>query len=186
MTASDTTERRFALWLVPAEPARAALTAVIRRLAEQYNAPTFEPHVTVYGGCLTDGDAMCELLDTIVTNVPPLTLTVKELDWTDEFFKTLFIAFESSDELADLCERMRRGLSRPAPYYLQPHLSLLYKQMPTDQKRRIIAGLDPPPSRITCDEARIVSPANPTAAWRDVASWRNVATRTLARSQHGH
>ena len=179
MTANDTSERRFALWLVPAEPVRAELAAIIRRFAKQYDAPIFDPHVTVYGGCFTGADAMCELLDAVVTNVPPVTLTVTKLDWTAEFFKTLFIAFEHNDELANLSEQMRRGLSRPAPYGLQPHLSLLYKQMPTDQKRRIIADLGPLPSRIACDETRIVSPANPTAAWRDVSGWRTITTQSL-------
>ena len=157
------------------------MAAIIRRLAEQYDAPVFDPHVTVYGGCFADDDAMCELLDATVTNVPPLALTVTKLDVTDEFFKTLFIAFEPSAELAHLSEQMRRRLSCPAPYDLQPHLSLLYKQMPADEKRRIIAGLDPPPRRITCNEARIVSPTNLTAGWRDVSSWRTIATQKLTR-----
>ena len=75
---------------------------------------------------------------------------------------------------------MRRGLSRPASYELQPHLSLLYKQMPIEEKRRIIARLDPPPHGITCDEARIVMPTNAIPGWQDVESWRTVATQKLS------
>src|SRR6266446_10713817 len=44
--------RRIAIayWLIPAEPARSFFQGVINDLGRQYDAPLFEPHVTVHFG----------------------------------------------------------------------------------------------------------------------------------------
>src|SRR6266496_4609929 len=40
----------IAYWLIPAEPARGFFQGVINDLARRYDAPLFEPHVTIHVG----------------------------------------------------------------------------------------------------------------------------------------
>ena len=39
-----------AYWLTPAEPARSFFASTIAELAARFDAPIFEPHVTIYAG----------------------------------------------------------------------------------------------------------------------------------------
>ncbi len=39
-----------AYWLTPAEPARSFFASTIAELAARFDAPSFEPHVTIYAG----------------------------------------------------------------------------------------------------------------------------------------
>jgi hypothetical protein len=43
-------QTEYSFWLMPSEPLRKQLCAVIRALASEFDAPRFDPHVTIYHG----------------------------------------------------------------------------------------------------------------------------------------
>ena len=55
----------FTLWLIPCEPLRRTLHALICRLAADLDAVEFEPHVTLFCGPSNEfagsGDCRCDL-----------------------------------------------------------------------------------------------------------------------------
>ena len=82
----------FTLWLIPCEPLRRTLHALICRLAADLDAVEFEPHVTLFCGPSNESRARATA-DAISARFPPIELSVDRLDYTARFTKTLFVQF---------------------------------------------------------------------------------------------
>src|SRR5438270_12806958 len=117
-----------AYWLIPAEPTRSHFCALIRDLAARFDAPIFEPHVTIY---VTDEspENPAAVLEQIRNDRRGFPLSVRGLDYSDKFTKTVFVQFEPEAELTRLNLDLRRASAAQNNYELNPHLSLIYKAM---------------------------------------------------------
>lgn len=158
-------ETAIVLWLLPEERASRYFRELIASLAGEFDAPDFAPHVTL-------GLALSETPDELVSE--PFELAIIGLGYSAEFTKTLFVRFQLSTPLAKL--RASLGLD-PSGY--DPHLSLLYREMPRSKKRRIAVSLQLPFSRVRFDAVRAVRCSLPVATSADVAGWKIVARRSL-------
>src|SRR5260370_40748055 len=96
----------FSYWLVPAEPAAAALRAEIAQLAERYDAVAFEPHVTLYSS-LSDDHEVAATLDFLRKSFRPLTLVPFVIAQSPRLTKTLYIRIELSEERAALADMLK-------------------------------------------------------------------------------
>ncbi len=74
---------KVSFWLIPSEEDRGFFQEIIDTLSQEYDAPSFTPHVTIYSG----------------EYAPGLSLKVDKLLYTGEFTKTLFVQFQSSEIL---------------------------------------------------------------------------------------
>jgi hypothetical protein len=79
-------------WLLPADSQRAWFRAAIERLAKKYDAPVFEPHVTLYSGDDEEESARA-LVDHVATRNAPLELSVAGVEHSERLTKTLFVQF---------------------------------------------------------------------------------------------
>src|ERR1700731_2516080 len=118
----------LAYWLEPAQAARDFFAAAIAELAARFDAPLFEPHVTVYAGRKGDENPE-EMLRGALANCEPFRLSVRDIQCSDEFTKTVFVQFEPSPELLRLNRALQQGSTLHDEYQLNPHLSLIYKEM---------------------------------------------------------
>ena len=168
---------RFAVWLVPRAEDQQWLSAIISALANQYDAPIFEPHVTVYGGVYTPTDSLATLLPQVAPIAPPLTLTIQTIDQTADLFKTLFLVLAPHPALTLCSQRIQHQLQHPDNYLLQPHVSLIYKPLSARQKQTIIADLTLPSSSITFDTLKVVAPRS--GSWRDFDTWHVLDSQPL-------
>ena len=173
-----TGERIITYWLCPAEPARRELSAIIDELAARFDAPVFEPHVTLF---VTSANQ--ENPSAVVKKVVPGTrsyrLAIRALDYSDKFTKTLFVQFEPDLELSRFSEDLRRASAAPNDYELNPHLSLIYKEMDTETKRRLASSIALPFADVTFDRVKaVISPAT-ISSREDVEAWRVVAEQEL-------
>ena len=153
------------LWLLPAEPARKFFRLVIARLAAEYDAPIFQPHLTLGPG----SPAMPERVFR-----EPIRLHGCGVYFATQFTKTLFVRFAPTPELKEL----RKSLGMPARAF-DPHLSLLYKNLPMEQKTRLAASITLPFPAVTFDTVQVVHCPSPTATRADVESWRVLASQRL-------
>ena len=122
-------------WLIPAEPGRSFFRSLINDLAQRFDAPVFEPHVTLYVTAAANEQA-ARVLETAIVDSKPLRLFVGSVDFSDEFTKTLFVLFQPDAALKTLSEKLRSGSGLQREYELNPHLSLIYKKMPIETKVR--------------------------------------------------
>jgi putative hydrolase of the HAD superfamily len=168
----DNEAMRCSVFLTPAGDDYAYLDKLIREICAGCGLTPFEPHVTLYSGTFTDPPLLEKAVDAAVAGVSPISLTVRGVAFTTEYFKTLYIEFDEQPLLRRIHERLKEECGDLSPYRLAPHLSLLYADLPLREKV-LLAG------RITLDrgemrfaEVRIVTPLNRAEGWRDTMQWR--------------
>jgi 2'-5' RNA ligase len=176
----ETREQIITYWLCPAEPARSHFATLVRDLAARFDAPVFEPHVTVYV-TKAERDTPGEILGNLFPKRQPYRLSVLGLDYSDKFTQTLFVRFAPQADLARLSEDLRRASAAPGDYELNPHLSLLYKTMDVQTKRELAGSITLPFGNVTFDTVKaVLSPARIDSR-KDVESWRVVAEEKVGR-----
>jgi hypothetical protein len=159
-------ETAIALWLMPEKETARYFQEFMAPLARQHGGAIFEPHLTL-------GLGPAALLEKIES--APIELAVAGFDFEERFTKTLFARFVLSPALA----RLRDSLGfEPGGY--DPHLSLLYADLPLARKQEFCAALPPLPfAQVRFDAASAVRCRLPVATAADVAAWETLAVRPL-------
>jgi hypothetical protein len=164
--------------LTPAEPARSFFASTIAGLAARFDAPVFEPHVTIYAGGKGADNAQ-EVLNQVLGETRPIRLSVRDIQYSDEFTKTLFVQFEASPALSGLCRAFRQASAFQDEYQLNPHLSLIYKKMTPSAKIDLAASIRLPFPDVLFDSAKaVISPAR-VESRQEVEAWRVAAGHRL-------
>ena len=166
-------------WLVPAQPARSYFSSIIGDLAARFDAPAFEPHLTVYVTQMGNENAG-ELLKRVLADCGTYRLLISKIAFSDEFTKTVFVQFQSDEELARLSANFRRASASQNEYQLNPHLSLIYKTMPRETKEEIASSLSLPFHEVLFDSAKAVISPTKIKSREDVEAWHVVATQRLS------
>jgi 2'-5' RNA ligase len=169
----------IAYWLIPAEPARSFFERTIADLARRYNAPVFEPHMTIYVG--SDRVEAEEVIAKAVSGCQLFQAKVLKVCQTGDFVKTLFVQFALDRKLQQLNEMIRDAAQDSSDYQLNPHLSLLYKKMSIPIRRQLAHSINVPFSEVTFESIKAIRCASPTRNRADVEAWRVVTTKSLGR-----
>lgn len=162
-------DSQFAVWLTPASSDRRWLSNIIRDYAAIYASPAFEPHVTVYSGTCGTQDNLADLLAKVADGLKPIALEVAGLGYTENFFRTGFITFAPHEALTTLSTAIRAQLQSATDYRLDPHLSLIYKDLTMDQKRLAMLRIILSVQTIHFDTLKVVKPSG--QGWTDISSW---------------
>jgi 2'-5' RNA ligase len=150
---------------------------MIKDLASRYDAPIFEPHVTVHVGA-DHANSVEKALAEAARECKLFALTPLGIDESEEFIKTLFVRFAMSAEL----RRINRIVQQPndsSQYQLKPHLSLLYKNLATATRRELADSITVPFSEVAFDSLQAIRCVSPTQTDADVEGWELVTAREL-------
>lgn len=174
-------QTEFTLWLTPREPLRLLLRSIIGQLAARFDAVEFEPHVTVSCGPSTDVEARA-VARRIAAQFSPIELTADRVDHSEHYTKTLFVQFQDSSVLRRIFEIAAEHHSRPSSYVLNPHLSLIYKNLDEGSRRTLCNALDVPMGGYGFDRVRMIETELPIEDDGPVRRWRVVSDEPLAES----
>ena len=156
---------------MPAPPYHRNLATTIESLARELNAPRFEPHVTVYAGAHAVDDDVELLLTQAAEGIGPMDLRITAVGTSPELFKSLYFEFEPDPKAERLCRVFRTGLKPAFDYVLKPHLSLLYKQLPSATRTALARRFDLVGQRITFNQIAAVRPGLGRHDWLDIERW---------------
>jgi 2'-5' RNA ligase len=168
-----------AYWVTPAEPTRSFFASKIAELAARFDAPLFEPHVTIYAAGKGE-DIPAEVLSRALIDCNPFRLSVRNIQYSDEFTKTVFVQFEPNPPLSGLSRALQQASALQDEYQLNPHLSLIYKKMTRSAKIEVAASVSLPFTEVLLDSAKAVICPAPTKSRQDVEAWRIAAVQGLA------
>ena len=159
-------------WLIPSRAESELFRKIIRILAKEFDAPLFDPHLTL---CRPDD---VKLLGKALSKIHavPLRLRIREIAHSAKFTKTLFVRFKPSKAL----ERLVRELGGTPKSLADPHLSLLYKKSPRSLRRELTGTIRLPVRAVTFDSITAMTCVSPTQTRQDVKSWRKLATKRLS------
>ena len=147
---------------------------MIEGLCAACDASPFEPHVTVYSADLPDLDLLKQAVIGAVAEIGPFFLRTAGIGCSEEYFKSLYVAFRDSALLRGIHERLKVGLGEDSGYRLVPHLSLLYSDIPLGKKEELARRMVLERDEILFDRVKVVSPGNVREGWRDVMEWRTL------------
>ena len=169
----------IAYWLIPSEPAHTFFQRIINDLARRWDARVFEPHVTIHVGA-DRADVAKNALGAAARRCKLIGLKPIGIDQSDEFIKTLFVRFPVSAELRKINGVIRQAANDSSHYQLNPHLSLLYKNLAAATRRELAALIDVPLSEVTFHAIKAVRCVSPTKSGADVEAWHVVAAASLS------
>jgi 2'-5' RNA ligase len=165
-------------WLLPAKPERELFCNVIRILRKAFNAPDFEPHLTLFVTA-KDREAPSKVLRQI--RARPIRLRAGGVAHSRKFTKTLFVRFKASPQLRKLTGNLARAAKSSAKVPKDPHVSLLYKKLPRSSQKELAAVMRLPFRSVVFDSIAAVRLTLPVRNGADVAKWKIVASRKLFR-----
>ena len=135
-------EVKYSLWLRPFGDIAFSLQQRIQKLSEKYDAPSFEPHITLLGS-LKDGETeLVQLTETLASSLHPFDVLLTKAGVGNTFYQSLFVHVEESRELMN-ARKTAEKLFNPVDSddrYL-PHLSLMYGEFSREQKERILNSM---------------------------------------------
>lgn len=132
----------YSIWMMPTGEVRNKLADIISRLSIEYSTPNFEPHVTLISDFVGSEDEILSRTSRLATVLKPFTITIRRIDYLDEFFKCVFIRAEKATDLMNANLKARElfdKLFTKPPVSYMPHLSLIYGDFPTKTKQEIVA-----------------------------------------------
>lgn len=127
----------YSLWLMPSGENYNIFENLIKKLANEYNGPVFQPHVTLLGEIILPETDAIRKTEQLVDGQKPFSITLKQIDYEDFYFRTLFVKAVITKPLQTLYNKAKEIFAMDVPLYM-PHLSLLYGNYPREVKKKII------------------------------------------------
>ena len=168
----------FAVWLAPQDNDKEYLQNIVNDLAVKYNAPKFIPHLTILGDTIIELEDLKKAIDNTFLSVKPFKIKTTKISQSDIFFKTLFAEFEKNDLLTKIFSDLEKNLPEKTEYIFNPHISLLYKNMPEKERIRLTKEINLK-NTFTIDKVIINAPKNGDNDFLNIEGWQSAYTKIL-------
>lgn len=133
---------RYAVWYEPTGEVYSYLKSLIIQLADKYNSPIFEPHITLLpGGTDLNKKTVINILKKTISDANPFETKLTFYDYLDDFFKCVFIRVDKTPSLMNFCSSIQIAFNGQPTTDFTPHLSVLYGQMANEEKAKLIDSL---------------------------------------------
>jgi 2'-5' RNA ligase len=170
----------FAVWLLPEKKCAATLSEIISNLSRDNKTTPFNPHLTLISGSCSSVEQTKKILLHTVRSLSPVTLSVKKLHCSEEYFKTIFLHLSNSDDLEKYRKKMIAALPGNHSQHFLPHVSLLYSNMDLKDKKELLSSIKLSIKTILFDSASLVYPSNKLRGWYDITRWKIIFTEKLS------
>lgn len=170
-----------AFWLLPGATSMRLFVQHIDELARRYDAPRFMPHVTLHVDRVVRRADLADVLDDAAARFPPFAMQAGATGHSPVRFKALFVTLSGGEivrlaaALADRAARWRpepaAGEKPTAAYRLEPHLSLLYKELSEGERARLAAEYCFEGESVYFDRITAVTPGPGACDFSCVEDW---------------
>ncbi|GAK60296.1 2 3 cyclic phosphodiesterase [Candidatus Vecturithrix granuli] len=133
--------REYSIWILPPEPVFDRLAQIITQISKQYSTPSFEPHVTLLGNLSLLEQEVSSKTQQLANFLKPFTLHLTTAGLLNEYFRSLFINIEKTEELMEAHQKARTLFRSGREPEFFPHLSLMYGNFSREIKEKIIAEI---------------------------------------------
>ncbi len=171
-------QKILAFWLLPAVEEKEFFASLLRGLAQRFDAPVFEPHVTLLGAEVDPFSAL-HVLKEVCASSAAIELTIAGIEWSSQYTKTLYVQFHPSPAASALSDAVRETLGCTAGYQFNPHLSLLYQELPEKTAREAAAGIRLPFANVKFDAVSVIATPVPIETRADVEAWQTLGACRL-------
>ena len=157
-------KQTFSIWLLPIDSDHNYLSKIIQSLSEDHDAPFFQPHCTLFSS-FSDIYSAKKIIDQI--DLDFFDVEVRRISQSSDIWKTVFIELKNSSQLQNL-NCLLKGL-KDEDYLFSPHISLIYKLLDVNKRKKIIQSLSIKKS-FSFGKISIVNTAGHVESWETVYS----------------
>jgi len=162
----------YAIWLTFAKDDREYLRKIINEISKKYNAPKFEPHITVYGLIDSKISHIEKIIKEISNNYNSFVVKKSEILQSENLWKTVYIELKTNNELDLIHKNLKNHFENISKYEFNPHISLIYKILSIKEKTKIVDKLNIK-NEFTVDKLCIQK------FFRDIEKWKIVREYNL-------
>jgi 2'-5' RNA ligase len=134
--------RAYHLWIKPSGPPYELLSRTINRIAEEWHAPVFDPHVTLAGPLDGSERELIERCDTLQMLLSPFRIVLDKPLHGPDYFRCVYMRAEPDAAIMSANDAARRVFNLPHRPFM-PHVSLVYGSFTETQRQRIVSVLPP-------------------------------------------
>jgi 2'-5' RNA ligase len=166
--------RAYHLWIKPSGSSYELLRRTIKRLAEEWQAPVFEPHVTLAGPLDGSERELMERCDTLQRSLSPFRITLDKPLHGPDYFRCVYMLARPDAAIMSANETARTVFNLPDRPFM-PHVSLVYGAFTEHQRQRIVEGLSPDLAvSFTAESFDLIGSDSP-----DPGDWHTLRSMTL-------
>ena len=145
------------------------IDSLYKAINKKLNGPNFDIHLTISGPFNYDGAIQRKTFEDISSKFNQISLQLKGINQTDEFFRSLFIDVADNESLIDLKQYIDDIFNINVFEYF-PHISLFYGIEDTAIKSDIIKKFKAPDSAVM-DKISIVKVDEEIKSWEVLESY---------------
>ena len=118
------TKMQYSIWIPIQGKTGQNLTSLVKRLANKYHGPVFEPHLTLLSPIPQKKGVVIKKTIEISKVVRPFKLTTANIDYGNTYFQCVFIRVNTSKPLMETVRFARTHFGIKSTFV--PHISLFY------------------------------------------------------------
>ena len=142
-------------WLLPTEKSRTEIQSIINKFCSEYGTPIFEPHLTVYVGTFSDSDDFKNIISQSFNDLDPLKLEYQGAGYSEKFTMSVYLQFRSSSLLDSIFSKIASHSEFTTNYKIDPHISLIYKDLPLEEKKYLASNIQVSFNEICFDRVKV-------------------------------
>jgi 2'-5' RNA ligase len=163
---------RVAFWLVPRLQERLLLGKIIASFAQQYSSPEFLPHVTLCSCDRSEARQELKLLASLAKSCAPFSMSVEASGSSDRLAQAFFLGLRKCEEAECLSQSFAAEVACAANYSFEPHLSLVYQNLPVAERNKLTTGWSSPLQTICFDQLWAVAIPAQIKTLQDFYGWQ--------------
>jgi len=162
----------ISIWLCPDNNDEFYIQNIINHLSEIHNCARFYPHCTLLSGIKKNKNDLEKIIDESIKNIGPIIVKSKRISFTNILWKTVFIELIITKDLLLFQKNICRQLKSNIKYKFDPHISLIYKKMSKESKKKIINSLK-------LKNSFIMNKVVAVKTGQDISKWKKIVERQL-------
>lgn len=157
----------YFLWLKPSGSDFHQLLALVNSIGHKYGTPLFEPHITLLSGLLGSEKDIESRVFQLSSHYSPFTVHCSNMDWSDDYFRCLYIKVKKEPALVALYEQARKLIPNEKKRDFEPHISLMYGKLAHKAKQELAIKLKKEyPEHLLIDSLSLYRCSGPPESWR--------------------
>jgi len=128
------------VWIRPTGTALDSIERAVRLAHNSAGGPPVQPHVSLMGGIELTPDTAAKL-QKLASRLQSFEIRLGKIEWRDEYYRSLFISIEPSDQLIAARSAAHEAFGRLPSGPFEPHISLIYGDFDETFKKELAEKL---------------------------------------------
>lgn len=169
-------QNEYHVWLLPDKKTRLQLKKIIGGLSRKYNAPFFEPHVSLLVRIPQDESREKELVEKtkrLANQTEPIAAVFSGIEQMNDFARAVFIRVKDSKELAACRTKSESVFGWSDKRGFMPHFTMIYGDFDLASKQLMIyAAQSQMPGGCVFDKLALLKNTPQHMVWKTVAEFK--------------